>query len=463
MKNKIGVIGLGVVGANLARNFASKEIRTALFNRTYERTNKLLQTHGNDFMEGFQDLTDFIYSLETPRRIVLTVQAGAAVDEVLCHLYGLLQPGDYVIDCGNSFYFDTERRHREAKEKKVNFLGMGISGGADGALLGPSLMPGLSQSDWDYFKQIFDLIAAKDFEGNPCVTPIGPGGAGHFVKMVHNGIEYAIMQLIAEIYDFNRRALNLSPDKIAGIFEQLNSGDSSSFLTEITTDVLRHPDKITGKPIVDVILDRAAQKNTGGWTAIESIKTGAAAEMVGEAVAARSLSSYKGLRVKLSRLCPLTPDKTVTAPDWDQVLTAGMLMAYAQGIFLIRLASEANQWDIDLAEVLRIWQGGSIIRAKLLFELRRGYLDKPDLEHLLEDPEISSMAHRTVKFLSSFIVESTRAGIATPVAGSAYNYWLQLHTENSPANLIQGLRDFFGAHTFERVDQEGLFHENWQN
>lgn len=460
---QIGVIGLAVMGSNLARNFASRGIRTAVFNRTYQRTLDLLNAHGKEGLIGFEKIEDFIASLEKPRRMILMVQAGAPIDDVLNQLLPLLDKGDYVIDGGNSFFEDTERRHRQAAEKGVNFLGMGISGGEEGALLGPSLMPGLSQADWQYFEGLLGQIAAKDFEGKPCVTPIGPGGAGHYVKMVHNGIEYAMMQLIAEIYDFNRKAKSLSAPAIADIFTKANQGKSSSFLAEITAKVLNHQDSKSGKPLVDMILDKAAQKGTGGWTSIESIKLGAGAEMIGEAVTARSLSSFRDLRLKLNGQMDCEYLQSTVEINWDNVLYMGILVAYLQGLFLIKLAAENYKWPINLAEVCRIWQGGCIIRSKLLIELREAFLKNSNIRHLLENDKILGLVSDNLIDWENFVIEATKLGVAIPAAASAQNYLLSITDKNTPANLIQGLRDFFGAHTFERTDQSGIFHENWNN
>jgi len=462
-KAKIGIIGLAVMGANLARNFASRGNLTAVFNRTYQRTKDLLEAHPGENLVGVENLAEFVEVLEKPRKIILMVQAGNAVDEVIGQLMPLLEAGDYIIDGGNSFFEDTERRGREALANGVKFLGMGISGGEEGALLGPSLMPGLGQSDWKYFESLLESIAAKDFAGMPCVTAVGQGGAGHYVKMVHNGIEYAMMQLIAEIYDFNRKAKGLSALEIAKIFASANSGKSASFLADIAAKVLAHQDSVTEKPLIDLILDKAAQKGTGGWTSIESIKLGAGAEMIGEAVSARSISSFLDLREKLAGKMTSDYQQSTLEINWDNVLYIGMLMAYAQGLFLIKLAAETYNWKIDLAEVCRIWQGGCIIRSKLLINLREAYLMNTEVRHPLESEDILNIAKENLIDWRNFVLESARSGVAIPACASAYNYFLSVTSKNSPANLIQGLRDFFGAHTFERTDRAGIFHENWTN
>ncbi len=466
--SQAGLIGLAVMGANLARNFASHGIRMAVFNRTYARTQAFLKEYGTDNLQGFEQLEDFVAALEKPRRILLMVQAGEPVDQVLGSLYGLLDPGDYIIDCGNSYYEDTERRQRQAAEQQLNFLGMGISGGEEGALKGPSLMPGITPADWAYFETLFRPIAARDFQGGACVTPVGPGGAGHFVKMVHNGIEYAILQLIAEIYDYNRKVAGLDAEQIAKIFNKANQGQAASFLSEITGKVLSHQDRQTGTPLIDLILDKASQKGTGGWTAIEGLKFGAATGMIGESVVARTMSAMRDLRLSLAEAAPDPSRNSVqlppgTAPDWEKVLLAGMIVAFAQGFNLIRLAAEQKGWPIDSAELARIWQGGCIIRAAILSKFREAYQNQPDLKLLLQDPKINQTVQETQPELQKFIIESARAGLSIPASASAFNYLLAMHDRISPANLIQGLRDFFGAHTFERIDQEGIFHEDWQN
>jgi 6-phosphogluconate dehydrogenase len=465
MSNQVAVIGLAVMGANLARNFASRGLRTAVYNRTYSRTEELLRAHPDKLLTGYRELSDLVASLEKPRRIILMVQAGEAVDDVLRQLYPLLTSGDYLVDGGNSHFEDSERRSREAAANGLKFFGMGISGGEEGALKGPSLMPGISTDDWQDWQEILEKIAARDFTGNPCVTPIGRGGAGHFVKMVHNGIEYAIMQAIAEIYDYNRKVGGLSAEAIAAIFEKLSSGRASSYLTEITAAVLRERDPQSGQPLVDLIVDRAAQKGTGGWTSIESVRCGAAAEMIGEAVASRSISSYKLLRNQIAAVWPPAsiPTAGTSNPDWDNVLSAAMTIAYAQGLFLIRLASENNQWQTDPSEILRIWQGGCIIRSRLLVELRQAWLENPSLEHLFLDRKLSDSLAKATPQLLDFIDGAMRAGVAVPACSSACNYLLQFRSTNSPANLLQAMRDFFGAHTFERTDREGIFHHNWSH
>lgn len=459
---KIGVVGLAVMGANLARNFASRGIKTAVFNRTYQRTTDLIDAHGKEGLTGFEKLEDFVSSLEKPRRIILMVQAGAPVDDVVSHLMPLLEAGDYIIDGGNSFFEDTERRHHDAASKGIIFLGMGISGGEEGALLGPSLMPGLSKTDWPHFEGLLGEIAAKDFEGKPCVAPMGPGGAGHYVKMVHNGIEYAIMQMIAEIYDFNRKASGLTADKIGEIFEKINSSESS-FLAEITAKVLKHKDRESQQALVDLILDKAAQKGTGGWTSIESIKLGAAAETIGEAVSARSLSSFKDIRSELSAKINREIIKSEADLAWEKILLFGMLIAYAQGLFLIKLAAQNYNWPTEMAEVCRIWQGGCIIRSKLLVPLGEAFARNKDLMQILTDEKILEIGKNSFAEMQKLICEAAKSGVAMPAISSAFNYYLSMSDAQNPANLIQGLRDFFGAHTFERNDKPGIFHENWTN
>ncbi len=447
-KAQIGVIGLAVMGANLARNFASRGIKTAVFNRTYARTTELLEQHGENLF-GHEKLSDFVASLEKPRRIIIMVQAGAAVDEVLKSLDEFLEAGDFVIDGGNSFYLDTERRFSEQSAKGVNFLGMGISGGEEGALHGPSLMPGLSKSDWPKFADLLQSISAKDFSGEACVAPLGKGGAGHFVKMVHNGIEYAIMQLIAEIYDFNRKATGLQADEIAKIFAGVPV-EAGSFLTEITVKVLSH--KVAEGSLVDLILDKAAQKGTGGWTAIEAIKTGVPAGMIGEAVNARTISSMKEARLKMDGAVKRSFEKSAAQIDWSKVILFGSLISYAQGLMLIESAAKQHGWEVDLDEVCRIWQGGCIIRSRLLVSLAQTINKKGWWGELVKDNDVE---------MQKFLLETLRCKVAAPASSSAYNFWLGITDAQSPANLIQGLRDFFGAHTFERVDKEGVFHEIW--
>ncbi len=468
--SQIGVMGMGVMGANLARNFASRDIRTAVYNRTYDRTTEMLAAHGNDFLTGYEKLEDFVAALEKPRRILIMVKAGPAVDEVVASLKPLLDKGDVLIDCGNSLFMDTVRRTKELAAEGFNFVGMGVSGGEEGALLGPSIMPGGSEESWISLKPLLEKIAAKDFDGGACVAHIGEDGAGHYVKMVHNGIEYAIMQLIAEIYDYSRKISGRNAEQIAEIFEKIQKGPAQSFLSEITIPVLKYEDKtatphigVRGIFLVDRILDKAAQKGTGGWTAIEGFKVGTPIPAISEAVMARAISSYSDLRLRLTKLYKVQIRENDAGVDWEKVMEFGMIIAYAQGLHLIKEASREYKWQVDLAEVCRIWQGGCIIRSELLKTLRNVMKEEPGIEMLLESRKIvERIDGGLAQEFRKFTISAMAAEIALPVSASMLTYFDGIKSSYSPANLIQGLRDFFGAHTFERTDKPGVFHDEWK-
>lgn len=466
-KAQIGVVGLGVMGANLARNFASRGISTAVFNRTFQRTVDFLKANiaadtGGKFLVGFEKLQDFVTALEKPRRILLMVQAGVAVDEVISSLKPMLEMGDVIIDGGNSFFMDTVRRANELAVSGLNFVGMGISGGEEGALHGPSLMPGGSDEAWANLKPVLEKIAARDFAGGPCVTHIGRDGAGHYVKMVHNGIEYAMMQLIAEIYDYGRKMEGRAAGEIAEIFERIQNGRAQSFLSEITIPVLKHKDMESGDFLVNKILDKAAQKGTGGWTAMEGFKTGAPISAISEAVFARSLSSFKSERTKLTKLYEVKKERGMKVEiDFEKVMLFGMTIAYAQGLHLIAQAAKEYKWTINLSEVCRIWQGGCIIRSDLLKILKNAFDSQKELEVILENEMIVKLLKESVEEFRKLVLAGISGSVALPVSASMLSYFDGITSDISPANLIQGLRDFFGAHTFERTDKSGVFHEQW--
>lgn len=450
--NQIGVIGLAVMGANLARNFASKGFQTAVFNRTWERTEELLKEHGEG-LNGSKTLAEFVQSLEKPRRIIVLVKAGQPVDEMLDQLLELLEPGDTIVDGGNSLYLDTEKRAKKALERKVEFIGMGISGGEEGALHGPSIMPGMSEMAWEHWQNYLEKIAAKDFDGGPCVTRIGPEGAGHFVKMVHNGIEYAIMQFLAEIYDWYRKAEGLNASEISKKFKTLEGSRVDSFLTEITAKVL---DKRTPEGnLVDLVLDKAAQKGTGGWTSIEAIKAGIAVPSIDEAVYARVISSRKELRKEIGTA---TFQKNTGNFDLEKMITAGVSLAMIQGLELIEEVSKIRNWKINLAEVARIWQGGCIIRSNLLKDFREILKDE-----IWKSEKLDQLLKNNIDDLRKFSTGAISASLAVPVSASLICYYDGMKAVESPANLIQAMRDYFGAHTFERKDKTGIFHDNWTN
>lgn len=463
MENKfqIGVIGLGVMGANLARNFVSKGFSTLVFNRTYARTEEFIKEYGEEKLVGVENLEELITGLEKPRKILLMVQAGSAVDEVMQTLEKHLEKGDIIVDGGNSFYQDSERRFTWAKQRELEFVGMGVSGGEEGALLGPSLMPGCSEKAWGELKPLLEKVAAKDFGGEACVSRIGKGGAGHFVKMVHNGIEYGIMQLIAECYHLLKRA-GLDNEEIAQRFEKLEGSRIAGFLTEITAKVLKKKNS-EGEFLTEIILDKAAQKGTGAWTAVEGLNNGVPVSSISEAVLARSLSSFKDLRVEMEKMYEGFSSSKYKSLKWDleKVLLAGMMVIYAQGWHLIKEISDKQRWEVDLAETARIWQGGCIIRSKLLVEFSK--ILGESKENLLLNKLSKKLLEEAVKDLRKMILEGVENGVAIPVATASLAYFDGIRCGRGPANLIQGLRDFFGAHQFEKIGEVGLFHENWGN
>lgn len=468
-KADIGLIGLAVMGANLARNIANKGFQTVVYNRTTETMKTYIKEFGMEKLTGVETIEEFVESISAPRKIIIMVKAGGPVDAVINQLVPLLDEGDMIIDCGNSNYRDTMRRSEELKEKNLQFVGCGVSGGEEGALNGPSLMPGGSPESWEYLKPIWEAIAAKDFDGSPCVTHVGEGAAGHYVKMVHNGIEYAVMQMIAEAYDLLKRIYQLSPDDIADIFAEYNKGRLESFLFEIVQPVLRKKDDQTDGYLIDMILDKAGQKGTGKWTAIDALDRGVGLSSISEAVFARVNSSFKKQRSELSGFFPKefgSPEieKEVFIKKLEEALYAGMLSAYAQGLELIKLSAAENKWEVNLSEISRIWEGGCIIRAKILKFLTDTFKSSgKGNPHLFELTEIQEALQIALPAWRELVSLSIQSAIPTPCLSSALQYVDASTTERLPANLIQGLRDFFGAHTYERIDQEGSFHTDWLN
>jgi len=466
-ESEFGVYGLAVMGQNLARNLASRHIPVAVFNRTTARTEEFTQRHGGEGpITGARDVREFIAALARPRRILLMVKAGEPVDATLKELAPLLEEGDILIDGGNSHFVDTERRERELEALRIRFLGTGISGGEEGALHGPSIMPGGPRDAYDEVAPLLTRIAAQ-VDGEPCCTYIGPGGAGHYVKMVHNGIEYADMQLIAEAYDVMRQALGLEPPALAEIFREWNQGDLDSYLIQITAQVLAKKDARTGRPLVDVILDEAAQKGTGKWSSQSALDLGVPTTAISEAVFARYLSAMKPARVRAAKLLqgpsgaldPGARDGFV-----DQVrdaLYASKMVAYAQGFEQMRAASHERGWNVDLGALSKIWRGGCIIRARFLNRIADAYQEQPDLENLLLSPYFQAGTARTQDAWRHVVGRAVALGVPVPAFSSALAYYDGYRRERAPANLIQGLRDYFGAHTYKRLDAEGSFHTLW--
>ncbi|CAA9543155.1 MAG: 6-phosphogluconate dehydrogenase, decarboxylating [uncultured Thermomicrobiales bacterium] len=467
----VGVVGLAVMGENLARNIERNGFAPAVYNRSPGRTTEMLaESPVGTRILGTYSVKEFVASLERPRRVLLMVKAGTAVDAVIEELAPFLEEGDILIDGGNSFFQDTERRSRDLSERGFNFVGMGVSGGEEGALWGPSLMPGGPAEAYAALEPMLTAIAAKSDSG-PCVTHIGPGGAGHYVKMVHNGIEYGDMQLIAETYDVMRRALGMTAPEIADVFERWNEGKLESFLIEITATVLRHVDQDTGKPLVDIIADQAEQKGTGRWTSQSSYELATPIPVIDAAVIARSLSALKTKRVAASKILhgpenshdqlPPTPERATTIDALEDALYFSKISSYAQGMALLQAASHAYEWNLTLSEIARIWTAGCIIRARLLEPIMTAFRGTPSLDNLMLDPFFSEAINGGMPNVRSVLHTALDFGIPTPALSSALNYVDTYRQEFLPANLIQGQRDFFGAHTFKRLDREGTFHTQW--
>ncbi|GAA3766810.1 NADP-dependent phosphogluconate dehydrogenase [Microbacterium kribbense] len=462
----IGVVGLAVMGSNLARNLASRTGNTvAVYNRTRAKTDELLAAHPEaGFVPAFS-YAEFAASLSTPRTAIIMVKAGAPTDAVIDDLLAVFEPGDIIVDGGNALFHDTIRREQAVRSTGVNFVGMGVSGGEEGALLGPSLMPGGSDESWVTLGPILQSIAAVA-EDEPCVTHIGHDGAGHFVKMVHNGIEYADMQLIAEAYDLIRRGTGKTPAEIADVFAQWNAGELDSYLIEITAEVLRQTDAATGAPLVDVIVDQAGAKGTGGWTVQTAIDLGVPVSGIAEAVFARSLSSHPEQRAVSAGLPGPAPKAAVDdvdafIEDVRLALFASKIVAYSQGFDEIRAGAAAYDWNIDLGAVAKIWRGGCIIRAQFLNRISDAYAAEPDLAVLLTAPFFVDALTRAQDAWRSVVAAAAASGIPSPAFSSSLAYYDGLRADRLPASLIQGQRDFFGAHTYRRTDREGTFHTLW--
>ncbi len=466
----VGVVGLAVMGENLALNLARNGFAPAVYNRTASVTERFLGDEAKETdIVGTFSVEEFIASLEQPRRILLMVKAGPAVDSVIEEITPHLQQGDILIDGGNSFFQDTERRSRELAERGLNFVGMGVSGGEEGALWGPSLMPGGPDEAYAELKPMPTAIAAVSDSG-PCVTHVGPGAAGHYVKMVHNGIEYGDMQLIAETYDIMRRALGMTAPEIAEVFERWNTGKLESFLIEITAAVLNYVDDETGKPLVDVIADVAEQKGTGRWTSQSSFELGTPIPVINAAVIARSVSSFKAKRVTASKVLrgpesdgalPDLPDRDTTIDALEAALYFAKISSYAQGMALLRAASDEYSWNLNLSEIARIWKAGCIIRARLLDPIMDAFADRNEIDNLMLDPFFTEAINNGQPNIRAALRMALDFGIPTPAHSSALNYVDSYRQEFLPANLVQGQRDFFAAHTYKRLGRGRTFHTEW--
>ncbi len=461
----VGVMGLAVMGANLARNAARKGFGVALYNRHGDKTDALVREFGHEGrFTPTKDLAGFVAALAKPRVIIIMVKAGKPVDGVINELVPHLEQGDIVVDGGNSLFTDTNRRFDALKAKGLRFVGMGVSGGEEGALEGPSMMPGGEREAWDRIAPMVTKMAAQ-VEGTPCCTYIGPGGAGHYVKMVHNGIEYADMQLIAEAYDLMRTVYGLDAPAIAEVFKDWKSGDLDSYLIEITAAVLAKQDG-TGKPLVDSILDEAEQKGTGRWTAINALELGVPLTGITEAVFARVLSSQRKLRLEAAKALPFRapasrkPEQAYLDAIRD-ALYASKIIAYAQGFEQMASASAQYGWDLKLGDMATIWRGGCIIRARFLDRIREAYATHANLPNLVLQDYFREGVLRVEPAWRRVVALAVEHGVAIPAFSSSLSYYDGLRRARGPANLIQGLRDYFGAHTYHRLDQEGAFHTRW--
>jgi 6-phosphogluconate dehydrogenase len=468
---QIGVTGLAVMGRNLARNFARHGYTVAVHNRSQERTQALVKEHGHegDFVAA-DSLADFVAALERPRKVVVMVKAGAPTDAVIDELAPLLDEGDIIVDAGNAHFPDTIRREEALRGRGLHFVGTGVSGGEEGALHGPSIMPGGTREAYESLGPILEDIAAKA-DGVPCATHVGPDGAGHFVKMVHNGIEYADMQLIAEAYDLLRQGLGASAADIGRIFAEWNSGDLESFLIEITAEVLQHVDGETGAAFVDVVLDQAEQKGTGRWTVKNGLDLGVPITGIAEATFARALSGSVPQREAARAALPAhaTPwegvqDEASRArfiADVRLALYASKVVAYSQGFDQIAAASAEYGWDIDRGAMARIWRGGCIIRARFLDRITEAYERDGDLALLLADRYFTDAVEGGLPAWRRIVAQAATHGVPTPAFSSSLAYYDGVRAPRLPAALVQAQRDFFGAHTYRRVDREGVFHTDW--
>ena len=467
-KQQIGVVGLAVMGKNLAMNIESKGFSVAVYNRSPEKTKELLvEAQGKDFV-GTYNVEEFVQSLETPRKILIMVKAGQPTDDTINQLVPFLDQGDILIDGGNAYFPDTQRRNKDLQAQGFRFIGAGVSGGEEGALKGPAIMPGGQKDAYELVEPILTAISAK-VNGDPCSTYIGEDGAGHYVKMVHNGIEYGDMQLIGEAYHLLKDVLNLSTSELHDIFTEWNNGELDSYLIEITADIFKKIDPDTGKPMVDVILDSAGQKGTGKWTSQSSLDLGVPLSIITESVFARFISAMKEERVAASKILS---GPAVSSYDGDpkefieavrQALYTSKIASYAQGFAQMRAASDEYNWDLNYGRIAMIFRGGCIIRARFLQNIKDAYDRNPDLNNLLLDEYFSQIVDKYQGAWRKVIAIGITRGIPVPAFASALAYYDSYRSERLPANLLQAQRDYFGAHTFQRLDQEGTFHFQWMD
>ncbi|KSU63563.1 6-phosphogluconate dehydrogenase [[Bacillus] enclensis] len=465
-KQEIGVIGLAVMGKNLAWNIESRGYSVSVYNRSREKTDEMVNESTGKKVVPTYTIEEFVNSLKKPRKILLMVKAGKATDATIDQLKPFLEKGDILIDGGNTFFEDTRRRNQELSESGIHFIGTGVSGGEEGALTGPSIMPGGQKEAYDLVAPILEDIAAK-VNGEACTTYIGPDGAGHYVKMVHNGIEYGDMQLIAESYFLMKNVLGLNAEELHEVFADWNKGELDSYLIEITADIFTKKDEETGKPMVDVILDKAGQKGTGKWTSQSALDLGVSLPIITESVFARFISAIKDERVKASKILngPDTSefkgDKEALIESIRKALYMSKIVSYAQGFAQMRSASDEYDWNLQYGDIAMIFRGGCIIRAQFLQKIKEAYDRESGLANLLLDPYFKEIVESYQYALREVISVAVQNGVPVPGFSAALAYYDSYRTETLPANLIQAQRDYFGAHTYQRVDKEGTFHTEW--
>ncbi|MHA6250764.1 NADP-dependent phosphogluconate dehydrogenase [Oceanobacillus sp. CAU 1775] len=467
LAQQIGVVGLAVMGKNLAFNIESRGYSVSVYNRSYERTEAILanEAEGKQIF-GAKTIEEFVDSLEKPRKIILMVKAGSVTDAVIESLHPYLEKGDILIDGGNTLYEDTIRRNELLDKTGIHFIGTGVSGGEEGALNGPSIMPGGQKEAYELVAPIFEAISAK-VDGRPCVTYIGPDGAGHFVKMVHNGIEYGDMQLIGEAYFILKHVLGMEAEELSEVFSEWNQGELDSYLIEITAEIFKKKDEETGEALVEVILDKAGQKGTGKWTSKNALDLGVPLPLITESVFARFISSLKEERVAASKILK-GPEKKKYEGNREALIESirkalymSKIVSYAQGFAQMRAASEENNWDLQYGDIAMIWRGGCIIRAQFLQKIKEAFDNEPALANLMLDPYFKEILESYQTALREVVALAIEHGIAVPTFSSAIAYYDSYRAEDLPANLIQAQRDYFGAHTYERKDKPGTFHTNW--
>lgn len=466
-KPQIGVVGMAVMGKNLALNIESRGYTVAIYNRTGSKTEKVVSDHPEKHLVPSYTIEDFVNSLEKPRRIMMMVKAGKATDAVIAELLPHLDKGDVLIDGGNTFFEDTMRRNAELDNSGINFIGTGVSGGELGALEGPSMMPGGQKEAYDLVAPIFEKMAAKAEDGTPCVTYIGPNGAGHYVKMIHNGIEYGDEELIDESYNLLRNMVGLSVDEIADIFSDWNKGELDSYLIDITADILTRKDDLgSDKPIVDLIMDKGGNKGTGKWSSQNALALGVPQSLITESVYARYISVLKDERVAASKVLPKPEgkvefDKDTVIEKIRQALYFSKIMSYAQGFEQMKVASKHYDWNLQFGEIAKIWRAGCIIRAQFLQNITDAFDKDPELDNLLLDDYFKDIAKKYQESIRDIVGLGVKAGVPMPGFTAAISYYDSYRSAVLPANLLQAQRDYFGAHTYERVDREGTFHYSW--